>query len=777
MAAAPVSKKNLPPVAVVVNDDVTMLNILTRLLEKSNIEVQAFDGAAAALKTMAEIPLPDIIVTDLYMPEIDGWRFCRLLRSPEYPAFNQVPILVVSATLAGEEASRITADLGANAFLSSPVDGKKFIKTANALLAGEKPKDQLQILIVEDSRFQTHLLTKGFTQQGYQVHTALTLGEAATAMEKALFDVAVIDYHLPDGKGDALLAKCRTLQPDMVSIMVTTDPSPDLALTFMEKGAAAYLRKPFDPGYLVEICTRTRREKALLRVEDILEIRTRDLRKNQDKLEKKSKEQRLLLDNIKTQVWYLSDVETYGRVNRAHADFLGFYPKDIAYRKLADFLSPDVAAVCRQSNQTVFETGAPAHKEEWVPNARGEARLLEVSKIPRLHEDGSVAFVVCTAVDITERRRAESRNTQQLGLITSLMNSIPDLVFYKDLDGVYLGCNNEFASHLGTTPDQVVGKTDYDLYPKKVADAFRGNDKKMLALGTHRHNEEWISYPDGRQILLDTLKAPLRSLDGEFIGSIGIARDITQQKQMETRIRYLKKTESLGRMAGAVAHHYNNMLSVVMGHLELAMYDLPGNDDAVNNVSAAMKAAQRASEMGHMMLAVLGKTEPGHSLLDISSVCRDHLHEIQKNAADGCTLETALPDPGPVVKANPGQIQQILKNLVTNAWESMADRSQPGCVRVNIKTMPPDAIPGLHRYPVDFQARADAYACLEIADQGEGIPEKDIEKIFDPFYSSRFIGRGLGLALVLGLVKAHDGCITVECRNTGSIFRVFLPAR
>jgi len=642
MAAAPVSKKNHPPVAVVVNDDITMLNILTRLLEKSNIKVQAFDGAAAALKTMAEIPLPDLIVTDLYMPEIDGWRFCRLLRSPEYPAFNQIPILVVSATLAGEEASRITADLGANAFLSSPVDGKKFIKTSNALLAGEKPKDQLQILIVEDSRFQTHLLTKAFTQQGYQVHTAPTLGEAAAAMEKALFDVAVIDYHLPDGKGDALLAKCRTLQPDMVSIMVTTDPSPDLALTFMEKGAAAYLRKPFDPGYLGEICTRTRREKALLRVEDILEIRTRDLRKNQDKLEKKSKEQRLLLDNIKTQVWYLSDVETYGRVNQAHADFLGFHPKDIAYRKLADFLSPDVAGVCRQGNQTVFETGAPAHKEEWVPNSRGEARLLEVSKIPRRHEDGSVAFVVCTAVDITERRRAASRNTQQLGLITSLMNSIPDLVFYKDLDGVYLGCNNEFASHLDTTPDHVVGKSDYDLYPEKVADAFRGNDKKMLALGTHRHNEEWISYPDGRQILLDTLKAPLRSLDGEIIGSIGIARDITQQKQMETRIQYLKKTESLGRMAGAVAHHYNNMLSVVMGHLELAMYDLHGNDDGLNNVSAAMKAAQRASEMGHMMLAVLGKTEPGHSLIDLSRVCRDHLHEIQKNAAEGCTLETDI---------------------------------------------------------------------------------------------------------------------------------------
>ncbi|HKL00880.1 MAG TPA: response regulator, partial [Desulfotignum sp.] len=751
---AAISIQNHPPIAVVVNDDATQRNILARLLQKSDITVRAFDGATAALRAMKGKPPPDLIVTDLFMPEIDGWRFCRLLRSPEYPAYHQVPILVVSATLAGEEASRITADLGANAFLSAPVDGDRFLDTAKSLLAGKQPRNQLQVLVVEDSRTLTNLLKKFFAQQGFSVTVAMSLASARDLLEEKDFDLAVIDYHLPDGKGDALLPGNEKQRPDMVRIMMTTDPGPELALKWMQQGAGAYLRKPFDPGYLLEICTRALKERAYVRMKGLLEERTRDLRESRDLLEKKSEEQRLLLDGIKTQVWYLSDGETYGRVNRAHADFLGFHPRKIAYKRLEDFLSMDVAAVCKQSNQAVFETRAPVHTEEWVPNALGEARLLEITKVPKLNEDNSVAFVVCTAADITDRKQAETRNSYQLGLITSLMNSIPDLVFYKNLDGVYLGCNHEFACHAGTTPDQVVGKTDYDLYPEKEADAFRANDKKMLDIGRPRHNEEWVSYPDGRQILLDTLKAPLRSMDGELIGSIGISRDITRRKHLEAKIRYLRKTESLGRMAGAVAHHYNNMLSVVSGYLEMAMDDLAGDAGAVNNLSAALKASQRASKMGHMMLAVLGKTEPANRLVDLSKVCREHLAELQKNTLNDVALETDLPDPGPAVKTNTKQIQQVIENLVSNALESMADLPQPVPVRVHIKTVPSDAIQSLHRYPVDFQAGANVYACLEIADQGHGIPEKDIENIFDPFYSSKFIGRGLGLSLTLAIVKA-----------------------
>ena len=167
------------------------------------------------------------------MPGIDGWRFCRLLRSPEYEPFNRIPVLIVSATFSGDEASRITADLGANAFMSSPVDGKQFIAQVWALLNGEQPRDRLRVLIVEDSKKLVCLLKKAFESQGYLADTALTAQEAVDAFGKASYDVAVIDYHLPDSTGDTLLAGFQRDQPDCVCVMMTTDPGSELALAWM----------------------------------------------------------------------------------------------------------------------------------------------------------------------------------------------------------------------------------------------------------------------------------------------------------------------------------------------------------------------------------------------------------------------------------------------------------------------------------------------------------------------------------------------------------------
>ncbi|MFO7913044.1 MAG: PAS domain-containing protein [Desulfotignum sp.] len=486
-----------------------------------------------------------------------------------------------------------------------------------------------------------------------------------------------------------------------------------------------------------------------------------------------------MLDNIKTQVWYLSDAGTYGRVNRAHADFLGFHPREIAYRKLEDFLSPDVAAVCRSSNQAVFAKKETIYSEEWVPDALGEKRLIRIIKTPKCNKKGRVEFVICTGEDITEQRQTEAHSRYQLGLITSLVNSMPDLVFYKDLQGVYLGCNLAFAGHVGRTQEEIIGKTDYDLYTTAEANAFRANDMRMLDMGRPRHNEEWINYPDGRRVLLDTLKAPLFSLDGDIIGSIGISRDITKQKQLEAKIRHLQKTESLGRMAGAVAHHYNNMLSIVQGYLELALDDLSGDADTVKNLSTAMQAVRRTGAMGHKMLAFLGKTGQAFRVVDLSRVCSDYLNELEKKNGSTILLEIRLPDSGPFIHADAGQLREILENLVNNALESMADLAPPRPLGVELIVVGSSAIPMVHRFPVDFHPVVPAdYACLKITDQGHGIPDDVIENIFDPFYSTRFLGRGLGLALTLGMVKALEGCIAVEkSPGQGMVFQLFLPVK
>jgi DNA-binding response OmpR family regulator len=140
MGGFAMNNQETKPVAVVVNDDPTQLGILAGLLKKADVEARAFEGVEAALAAMDPAAPPDLIVTDLYMPGIDGWRFCRLLRSPEYAAFNEIPILVVSATFAGEVPERIAADVGADAFLPSPVDGQAFIAQARALLSRQEAR-------------------------------------------------------------------------------------------------------------------------------------------------------------------------------------------------------------------------------------------------------------------------------------------------------------------------------------------------------------------------------------------------------------------------------------------------------------------------------------------------------------------------------------------------------------------------------------------------------------------------------------------------------------
>ncbi len=645
--------------AVVVNDDGIQCQILSGLLSRAGIEAKTFESAESALMAMKGLGAPDLIVTDLYMPGIDGWRFCRLLRSKDYAFLNSVPILVVSATFAGEDVSAITADLGANAFMASPVEGKVFVETARSLMAGEKPVRELDILIVADSSTLSSFLKKNFQEQGYQVTLALNAGSAIEDFSRISFDIALIDYHLPDGKGDSLLKDFQQTRPDCVCIMMTSDPNPELVLAWMGSGAAAYVHKPFDSTYLVELCIRVRRERALLRVEYLLEERTRQLQKSEESknavLKRKSDEQRLLLDTIDTQIWYLTDTETYGRLNRAHADFLGRDFKDVAYKKLEEFLSEDVAEAFRAANTKVFETRRPAYTEEWIPDARGEKRLIRVTRIPQIDGNGNVAYVVCSGTDITESKQKE---------------------------------------------------------------------KEQIA--------------------------------------------------MERRIQQMEKAESLTRMAGAVAHNFNNMLTVVIGNLELAREDLPANSDISGNLEDAEDAARRAAEMSRLMLTFLGHDHGMPVSMNLVHICRENLNKFQDDIPENISLASDFYDPGPLVKAVSEQILQLIHTFIINAVEAMEGAS--GKINLSIHEVKTVHIPEKNRFPFDWEPSSDDWACLEIRDTGCGMDEKTINRIFDPFYTDKFSGRGMGLAVAMGIVKNHGGCITVESRTgLGSTFRLFLP--
>ena len=223
-----------------------------------------------------------------------------------------------------------------------------------------------------------------------------------------------------------------------------------------------------------------------------------------------------------------------------------------------------------------------------------------------------------------------------------------------------------------------------------------------------------------------------------------------------------------------IAHTFNNQLGVVIGNLEMAIDDLPHGAGPANRLTTAMQAAWKAAEMSGLMLTYLGQSFDKLEPLDLSDACRRGLPMLRAAMPGKVVLETDLPSPGPVISANENQIQQVLTNLVTNAWEAIGEGR--GAIHLSIKTISPAEIPAAYRLPIGWQSQESAYASMEVKDAGCGIADKDIEKLFDPFFSSKFTGRGLGLSVVLGIVKAHSGAVTVESEpNRGSTFRVFLP--
>ncbi len=878
---------------IVVNDDLTQLKYLTALVCQAGLQATSFTSAEAALLALDHARPPDLIVTDIYMPGIDGWRFCRLLRSPEYAAFNAVPILVVSSTYTGDEASRITADLGANAFLNGPADGRQFISIVQTLLAGRSQQSRLQVLIVEDSASLAEGLGQHFEHWGYQAHIVLTCQAAREALREQAFDVALIDHHLPEGPGDVLLPDLQAKQPDCVCLMMTGDSNPNLALQWMRKGAAACLHKPFAPEYLIELCNRARRERALLRVQDLLELRTRELRSSEYL-------NRITIDAFQEALHVVDADLRICRFNRhlqQWCEQLGL-PAVTEGQKLTEafpFLTDDVLAQYQQ----VFASGQPLMTEEETA-IDGRCIVTSTSKTP-IQENGRVTRVLTVLTDITARCQAEKALQDSHHFLESILNSIQDGISVLDTrfniltvnqamrrwydhklplenrkcyeayqsrtapcidcpvsrslesgqlehaevplvqkDGL-TGVLELYAFPMFDSSGKPTGFIEYvrDISARKQAEAkVEAAHQRLLTildsmkalvyvadmttykiLFINRYGRVNYGYTDGarcwetfqanqtgpcdfctRSRLLDAngqsggvvrweqyntrtekwlnfQDLAIKWIDGR-IARLTIAMDITERKQAEAIRHRVQKAESLERMAGAVAHHYNNLLMAVMGNLEIAMDMLPPDSPPREMLTEAHRASQRAAEIGKNMLAYLGQTMVPFQTLDLAEICRQSLVEFERERPQSLTLTVNLPTFGLTIQGHADRLRQVINNLLSNAQEAVASGShqENGRVTVSLTQIAAAAIPTRNGFPFSFEPRANTYACLEVCDNGCGITPIDRDKLFDPFYSTKFTGRGLGLSVALGIIKAHGGCMVLADKDEpGAAFQVFLP--
>ncbi len=388
--------RNAPQRIVVVNDDPVQLEAVAGFLEGRGYDVRRFFTADAALHAMTADRAPDLIVTDLHMPGIDGWKFCRLLRSPDFASLGQVPIMVMSATFSGAEVESLTAELGADAFLPSPSPPDTLVAYVEQLLAGERPRATPGILIVDDDEALRKLLRRHFEANGWQVLEASTGGEAIRLYEGHRPAVVLLDYHLPDVPGSELLSALRRPAESAVVIIMTGDTNPRLPVGLMRQGADGYVRKPFECQYVLDLVAAAQRERSLLRVEDILESRTQELRASEARY-------RVLFGSIPEGILIVDDSGRVLQSNTVVQRWLATSEDDLLGVGIRDLVPTDQRRAFMDGIQHVLGQGSGELSLSLTPSV-GEPLACDIT-LRALVFQGSPA-VLCVCRDVTARNRA-----------------------------------------------------------------------------------------------------------------------------------------------------------------------------------------------------------------------------------------------------------------------------------------------------------------------------------------------------------------------------------
>lgn len=346
--------------------------------------------------------------------------------------------------------------------------------------------------------------------------------------------------------------------------------------------------------------------------------------------------------------------------------------------------------------------------------------------------------------EIDRRMKTAIRQIVVLSILIGLSVSLILIIFFT-------GLNRHFMAW-----HKAMGYIGEGRFPSKLP--VSGNDEfSQMSRAINRTSDN-----------LKDIHAQLR----QRIEELSRAKEALQEK--EAHNRQIMKAKSLMRMAGAIAHKFNNHLQAVMGNLEMTIAFRTKEGEPPKALKAAMESAEKAAELSWLILTYTGKSSEKQEPMDLADYCRLNLPRFQSAMPEHIRLLTDLPAKGPLIMADSSQINLLVTHLLENACESMSETY--GTVELAVKEVNAGDVTAANRFPVAWEPldTAEVLACLEVSDEGCGIADSDMENIFDPFFSTNFTGRGMGLPVVLGIATAHHGGITVASRpGEGSVFRVF----
>jgi two-component system, cell cycle sensor histidine kinase and response regulator CckA len=421
------------------------------------------------------------------------------------------------------------------------------------------------------------------------------------------------------------------------------------------------------------------------------------------------------------------------------------------------------------SVRTVFK-GESRTLEFRMIGLKGRAFWLYSHTVPLRNERGEIISALATTIDITERKRAEEAIRQSEDFIRNILDTVDEGFIVIDRDFRIMSANKAYCNQVGKPCDSIVGLHCYEVSHKSNRPCFEQGEECAVrnVFETGEPHNALHKHPSDKNAILyvETRAFPIKDNSGAVISVIETVNNITEKYLLEEEQLKTQKLEAIGVLAGGIAHDFNNLLQGVFGYISMAKMEIDQKEKALHMLEEAEKALQMSVNLTSQLLTFSKGGKPVKKKVQLRQIIGDSV----KFALSGSRSEYSIEIEKALwnVDADEGQIGQVIQNVVLNADQSMP---AGGRIKINAKNI------HVSRIEHNSHLAEGLYVEISVRDNGSGIPDQDIPRLFDPYFTTKENGSGLGLATSYSIIKSHDGFIDVRSElGKGSTFFIYLPA-